>query len=55
MLVELRPDRTLQQGKRLANLALDLGDLNLNLKQLRQAPARSGNPRRHCRPCNRRR
>src|SRR5208282_4947115 len=34
MLVELRPNRSLERGKRLAQLGLDLGDLNLHLEEL---------------------
>ena len=34
MLVELRPDRSFERGERLAQLGLDLGDLDLHLEQL---------------------
>ena len=34
MFVELRPDGTLEQGQRLAQLGLDLGDLEFNLEQV---------------------
>ena len=54
MLVELRPNGSLERGQRLAQLGLDLGDLDLHLEQL--APGAEQAQEIHagdCRPCNR--